>query len=308
MGKAKNDHELQSYLCDKYGDKFVIHNFTALGVDFDNSSSLQTISDSNYEKKIKAAKSRVDFWKTRDLTVYGRVTLIKSIIFAQFVYIIMPLLRPNVKILNNITTFVFNFVWGGKRDKLKRDIITQKRESGGLGMIYPRDFIMGLKLKLIHRIGDINFSHKWKDVVLNQVRYPDHPGICFENGLISPIFSFSFDLINCYLHWKDTASKNLNCCINHCIWGNKSIKDIGSKLWNPRLIEYNINYLTDFINNEGEVLSYDDFCVSTLSRRRDLITNREYVDIKMSIRRFSNPNSPQHTLKNINLDLALSFL
>ena len=174
-------------------------------------------------------------------------------------------------------------------------------------MFYLHDFIICLKLKLVQKVGDFHFNHVWKDIVLNQVNQPDHPGICFENSLIKPNFSFTYDLIDCYVHWKETAAKQTQSCINHCIWGNSLIKDIGSKMWNIALINYNINYLTDFVNCEGEVMSYKEFCRTTLSGCRHIITNREYVDIKMAIRRFSNPDVPQRNLKNINLNLALKF-
>ena len=33
-----------------------------------------------------------------------------------------------------------------------------------------------------------------------------------------------------------------------------NITDIGSKLWVPKLINYNIVYLSDFVNKQGEVI------------------------------------------------------
>ena len=85
------------------------------------------------------------------------------------------------------------------------------------------------------------------------------------------------------------AAKHMQSCINHCIWGNNLIRDIGSKMWNISLIDNDLNYLTDFINAEGEVMSYRDFCMTTLSGCWHIITNKEYVDIKMALRRFNTP-------------------
>ena len=48
------------------------------------------------------------------------------------------------------------------------------------------------------------------------------------------------------------------------VWGNRLITDIGSILWVPNLINYNIDYLSDFVNLEGEVMSYKELCVKTL--------------------------------------------
>ena len=307
LGNAKCDLDLISHIKSIYGDKFIINQFIALGVSFDNYNSIQEISDMNYSMKLDKAMSRAAFWNSRDLTVFGKVTIIKTLLMAQFVYIATSLLHPSPKIINSINKFIFNFLWGVKRDKIKREIVTQKRELGGLDMVYPQDFFSSMKLKLIHKIGDINFNHKWKDITLMQVNYPEHPGICFENGLVSSTHSFSYDLINCFIKWREMAGQSSNKCVDYCIWGNFRIKDIGSKLWVTKLIDNNINYISEFVNKSGEVMSYEEFCVLTLDRCWKIISKREYLDLKMAIRRFSNPNNPLKDLRNIDPKLSLKF-
>ena len=103
-----------------------------------------------------------------------------------------------------------------------------------------------------------------------------------------------------------SANVNENC-INHCVWGNKLVTDIGSTLWVPYLIIYNINYLSDFVNSDGEVMSYKEFCVKTLAHSWHVISKREYVDLKMAIRRFNCINIPQKNVKNINPSLSLNL-
>ena len=307
LGKAKQDISLMSNIKSTYGDKFIINEFIALGVDFDNFNNIQVISNNSYLDKLERARSRSKFWETRDLTIYGRITLIKSLLMSQFVYIATSMLRPSNKIISDTTKFMFNFLWGVKCDKIKRDIVVQKRENGGLNMLYPKDFFQSMKLKLVEKIGDIKFEHKWKDIILNQVKLPEHPGICFENGLVEMKYAFTNDLIQCYNEWKETSAKVKNKCINHCIWFNNSFKDIGSKLWVPSLINNNVNYLSEFVKKDGEVMTYEEFCTETLDRCWHIISKREYVDIKMAIRSFSSNNIPQRNLNNIDLKLNLSF-
>ena len=54
-------------------------------------------------------------------------------------------------------------------------------------------------------------------------------------------------------------------------------------------------------------MPYREFCSTTLAKRRDIVSNREYVDIKMAIRGFSNPNKPQRDLAKIDKNLCLDF-
>ena len=62
-------------------------------------------------------------------------------------------------------------------------------------MFYPSDFLQSLKLNCIHRIGDKTFNHNWKDIFINQLDHPEHPGIGFENWLVPKTHSFTYDLI-----------------------------------------------------------------------------------------------------------------
>ena len=134
LGNAKLNEPLLASIENKYGKEFIISEFTALGVNFDNSRNMQEISDLNYTNKLDKAGSRAKFWKTRDLTIFGRITLIKSLLLAQFVYISTSMLRPSNVVMKDITKFIFNFLCGINRDKFRRDIVTQKREMGGLNM------------------------------------------------------------------------------------------------------------------------------------------------------------------------------
>ena len=84
--------------------------------------------------KLKKAKSLVDVWSKRDLTFFGIITIIKSLIYSQFTYLVVPLLyRPDRNtIINSINTLIFNFLWGCKRDKIRREVITRSKQEGVL--------------------------------------------------------------------------------------------------------------------------------------------------------------------------------
>ena len=84
--------------------------------------------------------------------------------------------------INRLNTLIFHFLWGCKRNKIKRDIVTRTKEEGGLGMVYPYDFIISFKLTLFNKLFDGNFNHPWKSIVLRQLMYPDHLVVAVENG------------------------------------------------------------------------------------------------------------------------------
>ena len=116
LGSAKTNTSLLRYISFKYGSELLSNKFTALGIDFDNCSSSQEISDNNFQSKFERAKARSSFWQTRDLSIFGRVTIIKTLLMSQFVYLLTPLPRPSMSNIQMLTTFIFNFLWGGGQD------------------------------------------------------------------------------------------------------------------------------------------------------------------------------------------------
>ena len=88
---------------------------------------------------------------------------------------------------------------------MKRDIVTRSKEEGGLGLVYPYDFILSLKLTLFNKLFDDNFNHPWKSIVIRQLMYPDHLVVAVENGAARRNCNFTQDVLNCYLEWRTRA-------------------------------------------------------------------------------------------------------
>ncbi len=182
LGAAKADNRLTDELKERYGRDFISDSFTALGITFNNHSSINEICNLNYNSKIAKAQSRIKSWSKRDLSLIGKCTIIKSLIMAQFTYLIIPLPTPSETIIKTIDTLIFHFLWGCKRDKIKRVVVTRAREYGGLGLFSTHDFILSLKVSLLNKVLDTSFQHNWKDIVINQLKFPDHVKISIENG------------------------------------------------------------------------------------------------------------------------------
>ena len=51
--------------------------------------------------------------------------------------------------------------------------------------------------------------------------------ISIENSLTINKCGFTFDLLNCYREWKNRSADASGGTMNHCIWNNSFITDIG---------------------------------------------------------------------------------
>ena len=115
----------------------------ALGVHF--SYNTERANKLNFEEKILSLEKTLNCWKRRNLTLLGRINIVKTLGLSKLIYNTSVLTIPEhfVKEINKLT---FNFIWEDKRAKIKKTTIIRERQQGGLKMI---DFeIMEKALKL----------------------------------------------------------------------------------------------------------------------------------------------------------------
>ena len=94
-----------------------------------------------------------------------KITVLKSLVTSQFVYILAPL-PSNHTALDEINRIFYNFLWDGKGDKIKRDIIISEYKSVGLRMIDIKSFNKALKSTWIKKYLDKDNHGKWFDCFL----------------------------------------------------------------------------------------------------------------------------------------------
>ena len=75
------------------------------------------ISEYNILNKIKDIKIIIAIWKTRKLTPYGKVVIIKSLLFSKFTHILLSLPTPGKETFKTINNLVKDFLWEGKPPK-----------------------------------------------------------------------------------------------------------------------------------------------------------------------------------------------
>ena len=121
-----------------------------LGIVF--SVNLENIVELNYETKLLDIKKSIKLWSIRKLTALGRITVLKTIIIPKLTYLLISLPNPSNKLLKSINDTSFKFIWQNKLDKLKRDLITQEYQDGGIKMINITNFIAALKATWIRRV------------------------------------------------------------------------------------------------------------------------------------------------------------
>ena len=87
--------------------------------------------------------------------------MLKSLITSQLTYILSPL-PTNQSAVDEVNSLFFKFLWNGKGDKIKRDILISEYEHGGLKMIDIRLLTQALKSNWVRKYLDQGNHAKWK--------------------------------------------------------------------------------------------------------------------------------------------------
>ena len=93
----------------------------------------QKILDLNFESIIKFIKKSINAWRWRNLSLFGRIQIIKTFAMPKFMFRAsqIPLTRDIIKEINPV---LFNFVWNSGKDKIKRSTLISDYKNGGLKM------------------------------------------------------------------------------------------------------------------------------------------------------------------------------
>ena len=79
---------------------------------FNNNEALKM----DWEQKLIKLRKILDSWTKRSLTIFGRVTVLKSLALSQVTHLIMvDSIPPNF--LKLIESIIFKFIWSGKTEK-----------------------------------------------------------------------------------------------------------------------------------------------------------------------------------------------
>ena len=120
--------------------------------------------DSNFNDKIEKLIKQLHWWKARNLSLSGKILIVKTLGVSKFA-LVASLLHVPEKIMKIVNSIIFNFIWNGKTDKVRRKIMIQSHEKGGLKMIDFCNYVKAAKCKWVQRYLDdqvVNWKYSFE--------------------------------------------------------------------------------------------------------------------------------------------------
>ena len=198
---------------------------SVLGIDIVENQEVEC--NINYESVMKKTESVFNSWANRNLSLYGKIAIINSLVSSLYVYKMSSI--PNIPqhIHRKLDKQIESFIWNGRRPKIKSDILKGKKRDGGAGLVDMNVKQISLKCKWVRTILQEEYP---PNIVYKSLKAPMNDKMWLCN--ISSADVKSMDIYNKF--WKDVwcswceyhFDEEINC--DQYLWWNSHIR-IGDK-------------------------------------------------------------------------------
>ena len=203
--------------------------------------------------KIEKVKKRLLFWKLRDLTMFGKVHIIKSTIlpFLQYASAHISIKKDLIKSVQNL---IWKFVWEWKTCFVSQSICYLPRSMGGLNI---PNFDLCVKASRVRMVIDIvQNPSKWNIISKKYLCVLDE---CFDIQRFALLVDDSSDEIlqsnipayykECLLAFQEMNRKGRQDIENSILWCNRKIKFQNKPLSFKHWSKSGIKYIGDVVKN-----------------------------------------------------------
>ena len=257
-----------------------------VGIVFDKYKNAGEIKE-NWENRIKKIKRIVKQWMKRNLSVIGKIQVIKTFLLSQFVYVLQSILLKK-EILDEINTILFRFIW--KRDsidkkaweRIKRNVLCNPKDKGGLDMIdlhaFQNSFLTEWACKLLDKEEDYwkRFAFSFYERMGGEAVFKSNVTLKKIKGLETITSPFWRAVLKTWIE-NNTIKQEIKR--NDTICNNENITINNNVLFIEKAIKVGIIYIKDaFIN--GQLISFKQYEERVGKDPTNII---DYVAIKANI-------------------------
>ena len=147
--------------------KFSLEPVKVLGVPIGKKQDTQLWNDviNNIHKKLV-------LWQQRNLSLVGKVLIIKSLGMSKLLFLTNFIVMQE-KIIKRIEKMFFDFIWEGKRNRVKKEICFLPRKMGGIRMVDIRTSLKTQKIMWVKRILEAEEGDQWSAIPLRNFKSLD---------------------------------------------------------------------------------------------------------------------------------------
>ena len=301
MWLGRNKHRNDKHCNFKWKTKIKV-----LGIYFSNTLRASLIEE-NYTERIDKIKRLISAWEKRNLSIMGKVIVVKTFLISQLVYFMQAFIIPD-KILNEINRILFRFVWKKRNnnkkafEKVKRTILCSDYKVGGLKMIDIKQMQLAFTLHMVTRLTTHSSTEKSIEIAKKILSPHGKNFECFHSNVRSKFFKGMDEIKSEFWSevlriWLDNNHVTNGLEFNPMLWNNTNFVYGNNVIFFKDWAENGITSIDNVIE-QNNILSYDEICrVIGHTARRVL----EYNIVKVVVDRYLNSYN-QNIVRTRNLN------
>lgn len=268
-----------------------------------------------WESLLEVLRKRLSMWKKRNLSLKGKVHIIKSMGISKLLFSTDHMIMTEEH-LAKAENILYEFLWGGKKCKMKKEVCTLPRSMGGIGMLDLRVALKVQKIKWVRRVLQANVLDEWTVFPLKNFACLDR---MFDTELFALRVNNSSECMNsinigqfyylCINYFQELCRKGRVETDQDIIWCNKALKFNGKTLAFPHWAKSGILYKYDIIKNANlneqgiyDSLKYKASFYFDIAKLKVSIPKEWYKEYDLNN---SNANISTEKVKKLILDMPI---
>ena len=302
LGPYKGNHDVL------YGITFTQEAVRCLGIWMGHNK--EQCYQLNWQSKLDKITQILESWEKRKLTVIGKILIIKVMAVSNLTHLFTNLVTPE-NMIKDLNKILYGFIWN-TRDRIKRNVLINDIEKGGLGMLDVESHISALKASWISRLIQAHSDNANWSSILNTTLEMKGVNIQFmlqcnvikkeillQNDIVTEFYS---EIFTSYNKCKSTKNMQLmsnfefqrqTLCLNSQFCINRK------PIYIPNLLKSGFKYVNDVLDQTGNILSPESFRAKLKSSRNWLIEYNIIIKIlkkQVVSRQLSKITNPIHSI------------
>lgn len=222
----------------------------------------------NFEPKIKQLKSILNIWKSRRLTLLGKILLVKTFALSQLIFLASVTSVPGY-VIHEVEKIIYDFIWNGGKGMIKRSTLINNIEDGGLKMVDIKSMFKALQIKWVQRFNDSIGSSAWKNIFKEFIA-PYGGDLIFYCNLTASqvklwknIPLFYKNIIISYIELVQPDKLKVGC---QCVWYNHHMLINGKPYFYKKFHNIGIKLISDLFNEDGKLVPFSELTARGLPK------------------------------------------
>ena len=212
----------------------------------------------NYEKKITKCQSLMNDWKGRNLTLIGKVQILKTFILSQFLFVTSVLAMPS-RYVNQVNKMILSFLWGGGKVLISQKVLYRNKINGGLEVPDLQKMLTVSNIKWIKRYL-MDTTGYWKYFLIHFLKSCNLDiNILLQSNygpkslrMLYKIPEFYRNVLYDFIKYIETSTRRSNF-----LWYNQNIMIQCKPVYYRELFDVGIHNISDLYNKKGELIPFN---------------------------------------------------